>query len=143
MIILDTDVFSFLELPDSPEYLRLSSRIAQLDPPVPVAVTVITYEEQSRGRLAAVNSAKTPFQLKQTYTHLLQHIRNYQKIPLLEFDEAAISIASELRKAKVRIGTLDLRIASIAIANNALLITRNFKDFEHVPHLRIEDWTKP
>lgn len=142
MIILDTDVFSFLELPDSPEYLRLSSRIAQLDPPVPVAVTIITYEEQSRGRLAAVNSAKTQLQLKQTYAYLLQHIRNYQQIPLLEFDDAAISIASELRKAKVRIGTMDLRIAAIAIANAAILITRNLNDFQKVPHLRVEDWTK-
>ena len=30
MIILDTDVFTLCELPDSPEYLRLHSRVLEL-----------------------------------------------------------------------------------------------------------------
>jgi predicted nucleic acid-binding protein len=64
MILLDTDIFSLVELPDSPEYVRLRARIAQLDPPQPVATTVITYEEQSRGRLATVNAARTALQLE-------------------------------------------------------------------------------
>jgi tRNA(fMet)-specific endonuclease VapC len=36
---------------------------------------------------------------------------------------------------------MDLRIASIALANNMTLLTRNTVDFERVPGLIQEDWT--
>ena len=143
MIILDTDVFSIMELPDSPAYLRLRARIAQLDPPQPVAVTVITYEEQSRGRLAWVNAARGPQQLAAAYAHLRQHVLNYRKIPIVEFDVAAAETAAKLQKSRLRIGTLDLRIAAIALNHDAILISRNLRDFRKVPGLRVEDWTLP
>jgi tRNA(fMet)-specific endonuclease VapC len=142
MILLDTDVFSLLELPDSPEYTRLRARIAQLDPPQPVATTVITYEEQSRGRLASVNTARTGRQLVQAYSHLRQHILNYSKIRIVEFDDAAAATAATLQKMKLRLGTMDIRIAAIALANNALLLSRNLRDFQKVRDLRVEDWSR-
>jgi hypothetical protein len=40
MIVLDTDVFSFIERLNSPEYRRLRASGAQLDPPLRVAITV-------------------------------------------------------------------------------------------------------
>jgi tRNA(fMet)-specific endonuclease VapC len=143
MIILDTDIFSLLELPESLEFARLRARIAQLDPPQPVATTVITYEEQSRGRLSTVNAARTNPQLVHAYSYLRQHILNYSKIPVIEFDDAAASIATTLGKSKLRLGTMDIRIASIALAQNALLLSRNLRDFQRVPNLQVEDWTKP
>ncbi len=143
MIILDTDVFSLMELPDSPEYLRLRARIAQLDPPQPVVTSVITYEEQSRGRLASVNAARSPQQLAQAYSHLRQHVLNYRKIPIAEFDSAAAAIAAHLQKSKLRLGTMDIRIAAIALTHDALLLSRNLRDFRKVPNLRVEDWTLP
>ena len=42
---------------------------------------------------------------------------------------------------KVRIGTMDLRIAATAISNGLILLTRNTVDFERVPGLTLEDWT--
>jgi tRNA(fMet)-specific endonuclease VapC len=48
---------------------------------------------------------------------------------------------TELVKAKVRVGTKDLRIASIALVNNATVLTRNVRDFGKVPGLLTEDWT--
>jgi tRNA(fMet)-specific endonuclease VapC len=141
MILLDTDIFSLLELPDSPEYARLRARIAQLDPAQPVATTVITYEEQSRGRLASVNAARTPQQLVQAYAHLRQHVLNYSKIPIIGFDGGAALKAATLQKSKLRLGTMDIRIAAIALTNDALLLSRNVRDFRRVPNLRVEDWT--
>ena len=141
MILLDTDIFSLLELPDSPEYLRLRARIAQLDPGEPIATTVITYEEQSRGRLATVNAARAPLQLVQAYAHLQQHVLNYSKIPVIAFDERAALTARALQKSKLRLGTMDMRIAAIALTNDALLLSRNVRDFRRVPELRVEDWT--
>jgi tRNA(fMet)-specific endonuclease VapC len=46
-----------------------------------------------------------------------------------------------LKQQKVRIGTQDLRIASIVIAQKGILVTRNSRDFEKVPNLKFEDWT--
>src|SRR5580704_8201657 len=119
MIILDTDVFSLAELPDSPEYIRLRARIAQLDPPQPAVVTVVTYEEQSRGRLASVKIARDARQLVEAYAHLRQHIINYRKIPIIEFDDAAEGLAAMLQHSKLRLGTMDIRIAAIALAHDA------------------------
>ena len=45
-----------------------------------------------------------------------------------------------LRKSGVRIGTMDLRIASIVIANNATLLSANLRDFLRIPSLRVENW---
>jgi tRNA(fMet)-specific endonuclease VapC len=60
---------------------------------------------------------------------------------LLDFDAAASHEFVRLRKGGIRIGTMDLRIAAIALAHDALLISRNLVDFQKVPGLRVEDWT--
>jgi len=40
----------------------------------------------------------------------------------------------------VRIGTMDLKIASIALSRDLVLLTRNDQDFIKVPDLKMEDW---
>ncbi|MBK8036517.1 MAG: type II toxin-antitoxin system VapC family toxin [Verrucomicrobiaceae bacterium] len=35
---------------------------------------------------------------------------------------------------------MDLRIASIALAYEATLLSRNLKDFQQVPGLKVENW---
>ena len=42
---------------------------------------------------------------------------------------------------KIRVGTMDLKIAAITLALNATLLTRNMVDFGKVPDLRVEDWS--
>jgi tRNA(fMet)-specific endonuclease VapC len=37
---------------------------------------------------------------------------------------------------------MDLKIAAIALSQNGLLLTANLKDFQKVPNLQVEDWTK-
>ena len=37
-------------------------------------------------------------------------------------------------------GTQDLKIASTAIAQDALLLSANLRGFEQVPGLNVEDW---
>ena len=56
------------------------------------------------------------------------------------FDEPAADRFSELKAMKVRIGTMDLKTAAIALAHGALLLTANKRDFEKVPGLRFENW---
>ena len=60
---------------------------------------------------------------------------------LLDFNDEAYNYYQKLRQQKIRIGTQDLRIAAIAIANQASIVTRNQQDFGKVPDLSVEDWT--
>ncbi|MEL6882205.1 MAG: type II toxin-antitoxin system VapC family toxin [Cyanobacteria bacterium J06607_10] len=75
------------------------------------------------------------------YILLSEILAAFSMAPVLHFDERSISIFHELRKQQVRISTMDLRIASIALANNLTLLTRNRRDFNKVPDLILEDWT--
>lgn len=47
----------------------------------------------------------------------------------------------QFRQMGIRIGTQDLRIASISLVHKAIVVTRNRKDFDQVPNLIIEDWS--
>lgn len=75
------------------------------------------------------------------YRKLAIHAKAYARAVLLDFDEAAATKFDELRSARLGIGTQDLKIAAIALARNATLLSRNLKDFMKVPGLRVEDWT--
>ncbi|GAA6617295.1 type II toxin-antitoxin system VapC family toxin [Scytonema sp. NUACC26] len=60
---------------------------------------------------------------------------------ILQYDEKSQEIYQNLRNQRIRIGTQDLRIASIVLANKGILLTRNLRDFEKVPGLTIQDWS--
>jgi tRNA(fMet)-specific endonuclease VapC len=63
-----------------------------------------------------------------------------QRWTIIPFDDAAADEFMRLRKAGVRIGTMDLKIASIAKIHGALLLSANLTDFKKVPDLRVENW---
>jgi tRNA(fMet)-specific endonuclease VapC len=106
-----------------------------------VAVTFISFEEQTRGWLAFLARARSLTQQVEAYSRLRRMVDNYRTIPLIDFDRAAATEFQRLRSSRLRIGTMDLRIAAIALAQSATLVTRNRADFEKVPGLTVEDWT--
>ncbi|MDF5730466.1 MAG: hypothetical protein PUP92_21195 [Rhizonema sp. PD38] len=59
----------------------------------------------------------------------------------MEYNLKADQYFREFRKAGIRIGSLDLRIAAITVANAGILLSRNLQDFEKVPGLTIQDWS--
>jgi tRNA(fMet)-specific endonuclease VapC len=59
----------------------------------------------------------------------------------VDFDSAAAEAYDNLRRSRIRIGTMDLKIAAIVISLDATLLSRNQRDFRKVPGLKIEDWT--
>ena len=65
-------------------------------------------------------------------------------LPLLAYDGAAASLHAEQRTAAEQAGRsrpfVDGQIAAIAVAHGLTLVTRNLKDFEGVPGLRVVDW---
>ncbi len=50
------------------------------------------------------------------------------------------TVQVSLSKKGMGIGPFDTLIAGTALANNAILVTHNTKEFSRIPHLRIEDW---
>ncbi|HLN27842.1 MAG TPA: hypothetical protein VK395_08865 [Gemmataceae bacterium] len=47
---------------------------------------------------------------------------------------------SERGRRLIGMGTMDLKIAAVALVNNALLLSANLRDFRRVPGLRTENW---
>jgi tRNA(fMet)-specific endonuclease VapC len=64
-------------------------------------------------------------------------LSDWEIVPL---DDRAADQFTDLRRQRIRIGAMDLKIASIALVNDALLVTSNVRDFSRVPGLRCEDW---
>lgn len=64
--------------------------------------------------------------------------------PSLPFDDEASAqygvLRAQLKRAGTPIGGNDMLIASIALASDATLVTRNEKEFRMVPGLRVEVW---
>ena len=60
----------------------------------------------------------------------------------MPFEQSALDRFDALKRQKVRVGTMDLRIAAIALAGDLTLVTANTSDFAQVPGLRLEDWTR-
>jgi tRNA(fMet)-specific endonuclease VapC len=59
---------------------------------------------------------------------------------VLPFDSEAAERFAELRRAGVRVGTMDLRIGCTALVRGFTVLTRNTIDFERISGLRVEDW---
>jgi tRNA(fMet)-specific endonuclease VapC len=110
-------------------------------PPQNLAVTVVTVEEQMRGWLNAIRRAVSGSELTVAYAHLRAALEYYQTVQLLDYDAAAHGHYRRLREQKVRIGTQDLRIAAIALAYGAVLVTGNARDFSQVLELKFVDWS--
>ncbi|MEG3970238.1 type II toxin-antitoxin system VapC family toxin [Microcoleus sp. T2B6] len=136
--ILDTDCFSLWQQNHPMMVQRVEVNAENL------AVTIVTVEEVIRGRFNVIRQASEPSQadkLVLAYTRLGDTLDDFKNLNILKFDQNAFTIYTEFRRQKIRIGTQDLRIAAIVLANNAILVTRNYRDFSQVPDLVQEDWT--
>ena len=140
MVILDTDHFSLLEWGSGAIGQRLHGRIKAL-PESEAVTTIITFEEQTRGWLAFQARARTLEQQVNAYRKLKRHLDTYLEIRVLEFDADAAAEFQRLQRLRLRVGTMDLKIAAIALTHGATVLTRNLSDFGQVPGLRVEDWT--
>jgi tRNA(fMet)-specific endonuclease VapC len=138
--LLDTDHVAILEQGRGREYDRVHSRLLALADR-DVAVTIISFEEQTRGWLAYVARARSITKQVEAYARLRKMVENYRAIPLIDFDSSAAVEYQRLRASRLRVGTMDLKIAAITLAWGATLVTRNRTDFEKVPGLIVEDWT--
>ena len=138
--LLDTDHISFLQRRSGSEFSRLTVRMAQ-HPIADFALSVVSFHEQVLGAHNFINRARTNIDTIRGYTLLLETLQGFATAPVLAFDAKAIAVFNELRGQRVRVSTMDLRIAAIAMSSNLVLLTRNVSDFSKVPGLVTEDWT--
>jgi tRNA(fMet)-specific endonuclease VapC len=90
-----------------------------------VAVTIITIEEQLRGRLDSIRRYSTSPRQVHAYAALQATVRYFQRLSVLDFNQAAYEHFEMLRRQKIRVGSQDLRIAAITLAAGGILVTRN------------------
>jgi len=81
--VLDTDILSLLAHQNSPEAPRIRRHIVELSAEDHVVTTVITYEEQMRGWMAALRQIKSSASEVPVYARLLQHLETFRRITVL------------------------------------------------------------
>lgn len=139
MMVLDTDHISILQHGDSPQAVALAERLGAL-PQDEVATTAITLEEQSRSWLALIGRYPDVRRQVTYYERFVAMLEFFADWHVLQFDDRAAIEFQHLRRQRVRIASTDLKIASIALVQGAKLLSRNLRDFEKVPGLRVENW---
>lgn len=107
-----------------------------------LSVTVITVQEQLDGWHSRLPHARTPQRIADLYRRLANNARFVSRVLILDYTVAAVHRYELLRKAHRNLGRMDLRIAAIALEHNATIVTRNRSDFQRIPGLSIEDWSK-
>lgn len=136
--ILDTDHVSLALQGHS----RITARIQQSD--LEVATTVITAQELFNGWVVRINDPKYMKDIVELYERFLKTLNFLKEIQILSFDQAAnhqykqLLLDRSLRKKRLQ---QDIKIAAIALSTDAILVTRNQRDFALVPNLRLENWT--
>jgi len=140
--LLDTDHLSILQQQSGQEYLALAARLA-LHPPTDLGLSVVGFHEQVLGCHTYISRARGEQDVVRGYGMLGRLLSDYAAVPVVPFDAAAASTFTALTASRVRLATMDLRIAAVALARGLILLTRNARDFGRVPGLLTEDWTAP
>ena len=139
MILLDTDHLSILVNTRASAHGTLLQRLDSARSEV-LCVPIVAAEEQCRGWLSQIGRQRDLYKqvaAYQSFAQLLEFLANWE---IAQFDIRAADEFKILRKQLRRLGSQDLKFASIALANEALLLSANLRDFQQVPGLRVENW---
>jgi tRNA(fMet)-specific endonuclease VapC len=137
MLLLDTDMLIHVQRGEPRIAKRFRSAAAE-----DLAITVVTRIEFLRARFDNVLKAANAAELESAQHRLNEADRFLSQWTVVDFDVAAREEFTRLVRIKglKKIGRADVLIASIALAQKAVLVTRNSRDFERVPGLPIENW---
>jgi tRNA(fMet)-specific endonuclease VapC len=135
--VLDTDHLTLLRRGHGEVIARVAAT-----PSSELAMTIISIEEQLRGWFTQVRKARDADGLARAYQGLSDVVDMAKNVRVLPFSSAAVERYLALRKTLRRVGKQDLAIAAIVLDHDATVVTRNRRDFEQVPNLRVEDWSR-
>jgi tRNA(fMet)-specific endonuclease VapC len=139
MILLDTDHLTLLSYPTNPRSQALTARMsASIDQQI--GTTIISVEEQWRGWFAVVGRLREVRRQVRAYQELVELHAFLSNWTIVPFDDRAADHFEQIRADGVRIGSMDVKIASIALVHDALVLSANLQDFQKVPGLRVENW---
>jgi tRNA(fMet)-specific endonuclease VapC len=93
-----------------------------------------------RGWLALIHRITDTQRQVAYYERLLGLVAFFAEWEVLPFDQCAAVTFERLRQQRVRIGTMDLKIAAIALVHGARLLSANLRAFQQVPNLRVANW---
>lgn len=136
LFILDTDHVTLLQRGHPQVVERFNAT-----PEDSVAASIVTYEEQLRGRLAVIHQSKSAARLAVAYLRLHEMQDFFCAMRLIDFDAKAAALYESLRETHRGLGTMDLRIAATALVAEGTLVTRNTRDFAAITDLPLEDWS--
>jgi tRNA(fMet)-specific endonuclease VapC len=138
MTVLDMDILTLLEYGRS---AALDRRVESALAADSLAVAVISRMERLQGRFDSILKAANETELLDAMMRFRVTQSFLDRFGVLEVNEAAAGHFERLRKdRKVKMRRPDMLIACIALANDALLVTRNVKDYRQVTGLRVENW---
>ena len=137
LYIFDTDVLSLLQY-NHPKVMQQCVAHFYDD----LAITIISVEEQLAGWYSRLRQAKTPDDLAEQYHRMTETVEMLRQFDVITFAKTDILRYQQLAALKLGVGKSDLRIAAIALEHNAVVVTRNRRDFQRVPGLAIEDWSQ-
>lgn len=137
MYLLDTDTLTHLHASNTNVINRLESLQDE-----EVAITIVTKLEILRGRIDYLLKAFSGSDLLKAQELFSRSETLLNQLPVILIDPNAANQFDRLQDiSKFRkIGRSDLLIASIALANQARLVTRNLRHFRQIPHLFLENW---
>jgi len=141
MFLYDTEHLGVIQRQSQPGFQNILRRVSTF-PASSFFVSIISFQEEVQGGQAQLARTRKPAEITYAYSRLRKVIQNFAQVQLLDFDLAASDRFEQLRLQRIRIGTLDLRIASIAQVHGFTVLTRNVRDFRLVPGLNVEDWTQ-
>lgn len=139
MMLLDTDHINVLTYPESRQGVELSLRLQAAGGEL-FATTAVSVEEQVRGWFALISRMQDVARQVPYYDRFVYLFSFFSQWPIVPFDDRAAAEFKRLRHQRVRIGTMDLKIASIALVQNAKLLSANLRDFRQVPGVDVENW---
>ncbi len=112
-----------------------------------IAITIVTVQEIFNGWIGRLNHPSEANRQVALYAKLSGVVAVLKEVDVLDFDAKADQVFRQLltRNPELRKNRLqkDMRIASIALANDAIVVTRNYRDFSQVPNLTILNWANP
>lgn len=139
MFLFDTNHISVWQRGEGTEYERLCTHLENHTGDQ-IYVCIVSFHEMVNGWNAYSAKRGSSESLVRVYLEFENILRNFSIMQLLSFDRKAAEVFDELNQQRLRVGSMDLRIAAIAIANQMTLLTQNTVDFERIPGLSIEDW---
>jgi tRNA(fMet)-specific endonuclease VapC len=136
--ILDTDHISLI-LSNHPQVTENAAKHQ-------IATSIVTVQELFNGWMGRINDPSQINNLPALYSKLSITLQYLQTLEVLDFTVEADECLKNLLRANppLRKNRLqkDMRIAAITLSLDLTVATRNRRNFELVPNLKIVDWTQ-